>query len=83
VQFNESLDLSKLHMGPKVEPLMYPAFLAGVRLDGPQLTQSIHDLEAAMKTELDEWMVAKKEAPAAANTPGKPKKSKLTTRSSQ
>lgn len=54
VQFNESLDLSKLHMGPKVEPLMYPAFLAGVRLDGPQLTQSIHDLEAAMKTELDE-----------------------------
>jgi len=83
VQFNESLELSKLHMGPKVEPLMFPAWIAGARGDGPQLTQSLHDLEAAMKTELDEWMLAEKEAPAAASTPSKPKKSKLQTRSSQ
>lgn len=82
-QFNELLNLSKLHMGPKVEALMFPAWLAGARGDGPQLTQSIHDLEAAMKTELDEWMLAEKEAPAAASTSGKPKKAKLKTRSSQ
>jgi hypothetical protein len=83
VQFNESLNLSKLHMGPKVEPLMYPAFVAGAHLDGPQLNQSIHDLEAAMKAELDAWMLAEKEAPAAASTSTTPKKSKLKTRSSQ
>ncbi len=82
-QFNELLNLSKLHMGPKVEALMFPAWIAGARGDGPQLTQSIHDLEAAMKTELDEWMLAEKEAPAAANTSSKSKKLKLKTRSSQ
>ena len=32
---------------------------------------------------LDEWMLAEKEAPAAASTLSKPKKSKLKTRSSQ
>ena len=82
-QFNELLSLSKLHMGPKVEPLMFPAWIAGARGDGPLLSQSIHDLEAAMKTELDEWMLAEKEAPAATSTSTKPKKSKLKTRSSQ
>jgi hypothetical protein len=82
-QFNELLSLSKLHMGPKVEPLMFPAWIAGARGDGPLLSQSIHDLEAAMKTELDEWMLAEKEAPAATSTSTKPKKSKLKARSSQ
>jgi len=82
-QFNELLNLSQLHMGPKVEALMFPAWLAGARGDGPQLNQSIHDLEAAMKTELDEWMLAEKEAPAGANTSSKSKKLKLKTRSSQ
>ena len=82
-QFNELLNLSQLHMGPKVEALMFPAWLAGARGDGPLLTQSIKDLEAAMKTELDEWMLAEREAPAAASTSSKTKKSKLKTRSSQ
>jgi hypothetical protein len=82
-QFNELLNLSQLHMGPKVEALMFPAWIAGARGDGPLLTQSIHDLEAAMKKEQDEWMLAEMEAPAAASTPSKPKKSKLKTRSSQ
>jgi hypothetical protein len=82
-QFNELLNLSQLHMGPKVEALMFPAWMAGARGDGPLLTQSIHDLEAAMKKELDEWMLAEMEAPAAASTASKPKKSKLKTRSSQ
>jgi len=78
-QFNEALELTKLHMGPKVEPLMFPAWIAGARGDGPLLSQSIRDLEAAMKTELDDVM----RAPAAESTPSKPKKSKLQTRSSQ
>jgi hypothetical protein len=82
-QFNELLNLSQLHMGPKVEALMFPAWLAGARGDGPQLNQSIHDLEVAMKKEQDEWMLAEMEAPAAASTASKPKKSKLKTRSSQ
>ena len=82
-QFNELLNLSQLHMGPKVEALMFPAWMAGARGDGPLLTQSIHDLEAAMKKELDEWMLAEMEAPAAASTSTKPKKSKLKTRSSE
>jgi hypothetical protein len=82
-QLTELLNSSKLHMGPKVEPLMFTAWIAGARGDGPLLTQSIHDLEAAMKMELDEWMLAEKEAPAGASTSSKPKKSKLKTRSSQ
>jgi hypothetical protein len=62
-QFNELLNLSQLHMGPKVEALMFPAWIAGARGDGPLLAQSIHDLEAAMKKEQDEWMLAEMEAP--------------------
>jgi hypothetical protein len=83
VQFNELLNVTKLHMGPKVEPLMYPAFLAGSRLDGPLLNSCILELEGAMKTELDEWMLAEKEAPAAAGTASKARKAKQKTRSSQ
>lgn len=82
-QFNELLNLSKLHMGPKVEPLMFPAWIAGARGDSAQLSQSILDLEVAMKKELDEWMLEEKGAPAAGSTASKPKKSKLQTRSSQ
>lgn len=79
VQFNELLDLNKLHMGPKVEPLMFPAWMAAARGDRQLVAQSIHDLEVAMKTELDDVM----RAPAAGGTPSKAKKSKLQARSSQ
>lgn len=82
-QFNELLDLSKLHMSHKVEGLTVGAWIAGARGDGPQLTQSIHDLEAAMKTEFDDWMLEEKGAPAADSTATKPKKSKLQIRSTQ
>jgi hypothetical protein len=82
-QFNELLDVSKLHMSHKVEDLTVGAWIAGARGDGPLLSQSIHDLEGAMKTELDNWMLEEKGAPAAGSTPSKPKKSKLQTRSSQ
>jgi hypothetical protein len=82
-QFNESLDLSKLHMSRKVEDLTVGAWMAGARGDGPQLSQSIHDLEAAMKTELDNWMLEEKGAPAAESTTSKPKKSKPQARRSQ
>lgn len=79
VQFNELLDVNKLHMGPKVEPLMFPAWMAAARGDTRLVSDSIHDLEAAMKMELDDVM----RAPTAENTPSKPKKSKPQARSSQ
>ncbi len=82
-QFNQLLDLSKLHMSHKVEDLTVGAWIAGARGDAPLLSQSIHDLEAAMKTEFDNWMLEEKGAPAAASTPSKPKKSKLLNRSAQ
>ncbi|MFY9561222.1 MAG: hypothetical protein WAQ52_13390 [Terriglobales bacterium] len=81
--FNELLDLSKLHMSHKVEDLTVGAWIAGARGDGPLLSQSIHDLEAAMKTELDNWMLEEKGASAAASTPSKLKKLRPQTRSSQ
>lgn len=83
VQFNQLLDLSKLHMSRKIEDLTAEAWQAGAQGDGTQLTQSIKDMEAAMKAELDDWMVAKKEAQLGDSVPGKPKKSKVKTRSSQ
>jgi hypothetical protein len=82
-QFSELLNLNKLHMSPSVEGLSVDAWRVGALGDGAQLNESIQKLEAAMKKELDEWMLAEKEAPAAASAPSKPKKSKLKTRSSQ
>jgi hypothetical protein len=82
-QFSELLNLNKLHMSPSVEGLSVDAWRVGALGDGAQLNESIQKLEAAMKKELDEWMLAEKEAPAAASASSKPKKSKLKTRSSQ
>ena len=82
-QFSELLNLNKLHMSPSVEGLSVDAWRVGALGDGAQLNESIQKLESAMKKELDEWMLAEKEAPAAASTLSKPKKSKLKTRSSQ
>jgi hypothetical protein len=83
IQFNESLELSKLHMSPKVENLTGQAWLAGARGDGPLLSQRISELEVAMKTELDNWMLEEKGAQAADSNAAKPKKAKLQTRSTQ
>ena len=81
VQFNESLELSKLHMSRKVENLTFEAWLAGARADGPLLSQRIGELEVAMKAELDNWMLEEKGARAPETISGKPKKSKLQPRS--
>lgn len=83
IQFNQMLDLSRLHMSPKVADLTADAWQAGAQGDGTQLTQTIKDMETAMKYELDEWLVARKEVLPAAVAPGKPKKSKVKTGSSQ
>ncbi len=83
VQFNELLELSKLHMSRKVEKVTFEAWLAGARGDGPLLSQRIGELEVAMKEELDNWMLEEKGAHAAQSTTGKQKNSKLQTRSSQ
>jgi hypothetical protein len=81
-QFSEALNLSKLHMSKKVEDLAVGAWMAGSYQNAPLLSQSIQDLETAMKKELDEWMLGKG-APAAESKASKPKKSTPKTGSSQ
>jgi len=83
IQFNQMLDLSRLHMSSKIEDLTADAWQAGAQGDGTQLTQCIRNMEATMKAELDDWMVAKKEAQPADRAAGKAKKSKVKTGSSQ
>jgi hypothetical protein len=83
-QFNELMNVSKLHMSPKVDDLTYGAWLAGVRQDGPLLSKNIRELETQMKRELDNWMLAEKGEVAADAAASKPKKSsKAKIRSAQ
>jgi hypothetical protein len=82
-QFNHLLDVSKLHMSRKVQDLSVGAWLASANGDGQLLSQSIHEIEAAMKTELDNWMLEEKGAPGAEPVPAKSRKTKASTRSVQ
>jgi hypothetical protein len=82
-QLNELFDLNKLHMSRKVENLTGQAWFAAARQDGPLLSGRIEELRAAMKTELDDWMVEKKEAHVGKKTAVEQERTKPQTRSSQ
>jgi hypothetical protein len=82
-QLSELINLSKLHMSENVESLIWDAFYAASREDGPELAKRIDVLKNAMKKELDDWMLDKKLAPALmADAPSKPKHPKANASSS-
>lgn len=79
MQISQLITLSKLHMSADIETKSDEAWRAAVHQDAASLSDSLETLKAAMKQELDDWMLEKKLAPASApagSTPSKPKRAK-------